>query len=170
MIIDELKARARLLHRAVEAGDGTALARVRDLPERAAEARDLGATLKRRHCLAVIARELGFEAWAPLKAVLEGERIEDFGTLLHRPACGGHSNIWCADYEEARAIRADHGGYLLPWRRQFLVVDDHYIEALGLDPEDPNWARMGRDWVTPREPGARTGLYETLIQIASPRS
>lgn len=162
--VNRLKARARALHRGASAGDDAALARLRRLPDLAGlEGRELSATVRRRHCLAVVARELGFDGWPHARSVLRGDEVRDFGTLLYPRGCAAHWNIWSADYDEARRIRAEHGGYLLAWRRHFLIVDRHFVETLGLDPDDPDWERIGRDWVRPTEPEARARLYAALV-------
>ena len=56
-IVDDLKTWARILHGQVKGRDRAALARLRALPELAAlEDEALAASVKRKHCLAVIAR------------------------------------------------------------------------------------------------------------------
>ena len=92
--------------------------------------------------------------------------MQDFGTLLYPSTCSGHYNIWSASYAEAREIRAAHGGYLLAYKRQFLIVEDGYIDSMGLDPADPDWERMGRDWVQPGDLAARERLYRKLVHNA----
>ncbi len=72
----------------------------------------LSASIKRRHCLAVVARELGFQGWPHAVGVLGGTDSTDFGTLLYPDGADAHWNIWSASYAEARAIREQHGGYL----------------------------------------------------------
>ena len=63
-VISDLKAQARVLHRQVIRGEEVAVARVRHLPELSGcDAGSLGGRMKRRHCLAVLARELGFAGW-----------------------------------------------------------------------------------------------------------
>jgi hypothetical protein len=166
--IGELKVRAEILHRRIQARDARALARLRALPplRRAAE-RELLAladAIQRRHCLAVVAAELGFPDWPAARRVLSGEdAAQDFGTLLCPPRCGGHVNRWYARYEDASAVRRGCRGYLLAYRRQYLVVERGYIESLGLDPDDPDWERLGFDWVRPRDVGARSRLYAKLV-------
>jgi hypothetical protein len=161
-LIEDLKAEARALHKQVQAGQGDAIARVRALRElRDASDGELAEQTLRRHCLAAIARQLGFEGWPHLVAVIEGTRDDDFGTLLYKP---GHWNIWSASYDEARTIRTEHGGYLLPYKHQFVIVDRYFIETLGLDPEDPDWEAIGRDWVRPASLQARERLYAKLIR------
>ena len=61
---------------------------------------------------------------------------------------------WFTTYEAARASREAEGGYLLPYRGQFVVTTSEGIRELGLDPADPDWERIGWDWVRPRETGA----------------
>lgn len=160
-LLENLKTHARVLHKQAARGETAALARLRGLRElRDASDDALAREVKRRHCLAVIARELGFDGWPHLVAIVSGRREDDFGTLLY---ADGHWNIWSASYEEARAIRAEHGGYLLPYKRQFVIVDRYFIETLGLDPDDADWAQIGRDFARPASLQARERLYAKLI-------
>jgi hypothetical protein len=122
---------------------------------------------KRRHHLAALAKRIGFEGWQHLVAVLEGDETENFGSLLYAPACSCHFNIWSASYDEARAIRAEHGGWLLPYRHQFLVVDGDFLRTLGLDPDDPDWQAMGRDWLRPASTDARRRLCARAVRARS---
>jgi len=63
-VLDDLKAQARRLQAHVQDRKPAALVRLRALPElREADDAALAATVKRRHCLAVLARELGFDGW-----------------------------------------------------------------------------------------------------------
>ena len=73
-------------------------------------------------------------------------------------------NIWSASYEEARTIRQQHGGYLLAYRQHFFITDRHFIKTLGLNPDDPDWELIGRDWVKPTRSDARERLYGKLIR------
>jgi hypothetical protein len=163
-VISDLKARARILHRQIVNREPAAVARMRQLAElRDVDADALTTQTRRRHCLAVIARELGFQGWPHAVAVLRGADSRDFGTLLYPPGAEVHWNIWSASYEEAKAIRDEHGGYLLAYRRHYFITDRYFIETLGLDPDDPDWHSIGRDWVHPSEPAARERLYAKLI-------
>jgi len=171
--IQELKIRAEILHRRIQALDPRALGRLRALPEfRRVSARELkaaAAAIRRRHCLAVIAAELGFPSWPQAKGAIAGERpAKEFGTLLCPTRCAVHLNGWYKTYAEAAAARKASAGYLLAYRRQFLVVDRHYITTLGLDPDDSDWKALGFDWVQPRDVRARARFYAKLI-AALPR-
>jgi hypothetical protein len=142
--IQELKTRAEILHRRMQADNPTA-------------------EIQRADCLNQIAKELGFASWTAAKNAISGEKpVEDFGTLLY-PRRGGALNSWFKTYEEAHEARALRGGYLLAYRRQFFVVDVAHVEVLGLDPADPDWDAMGFDWVRPRDFAARSRLYAKLV-------
>lgn len=161
--IEEAKARARLLHRRVRDGDEEARLRLARLPEFGGEAPD-PEQIQRKHCLAVIGRELGFAGWPHAHRVLAGDPDElDFGTLLYPRGCGGFTNQWFAAYDEARRTRELTRGYLLAYRRQFFVVTGSYVEAMGLHPHDPDWGAMGWDWARPQQPAARARLYAKLL-------
>ena len=164
-VISDLKAQARILHRQAASGDPRAVARVRVLAELAdGGVHAVAVRTRRRHCLATLARELGFRGWPHAAAVLRGTDASDFGTLLYPAGAEVHWNIWSASYEQAAAVRESHGGYLLAYRRHFFITDRHFIATLGLDPDDPDWERIGRDWVKPARPDARERLYRKLIQ------
>lgn len=163
-VTEELKIWARLLQRAVERRAPDALTRARALSELSPlHDEALAAAFQRRHALAVLALELGFQGWSHLTAVLSGAEQGDFGVSLLPRRVAGHWNIWSARYDEASRIRAEHGGYLLAWKRHFLVVDADFIESLGLDPADPDWAAIARDWVKPGDRDARNRLYGRLF-------
>lgn len=171
--IRELTVRAEILHKRLRTGDPRVVPRLRALPRlrRCSEEdlRSLAKILQRRHCLSVVAAELGFASWREARQVLSGDgTAADFGTLLAPWRVGGHLNLWYARYEDARAVRARCQGYLLAYRRQYLVVDRHYVDALGLDPDDRDWAAIGFDWVRPLCAPARRRLYAKLV-AALPR-
>lgn len=166
--IREVKTRAELLHKRAAEGDARALTRLAALPElrRATddERRRFVETLQRKHCLAVVSRELGFSSWEHAKRLLEGSLDEeDFGTTLYGIGCAPMLNHWATRYEEAREIHANVGGYLLAYKRHYCVVQAGYVEAVELDPADADWDAIGRDWPRPRDVAARTRLYGKLI-------
>lgn len=160
-VISDLKAQARILHRQIVEHEPVALARAQQLVELRDDPASLPVRIKRRHCLAVIARELGFQGWPHIVAVLRGTDSSDFGTLLCPKGSDVHWNIWSASYAEARAIREEHGGYLLAYRRHFFITDRHFIDTgprsgrsgLGVDRTGLGEAKTsGR---------ARTALWQT---------
>ena len=171
----ELRTRAEILHRKIQAGDRHALARLRVLPDyRKASYETLEAapaSIRRADCLTLIAAELGFANWPEAKRALENATPGDnFGTLLCPPHNEHHLNLWYKTHEEAAEVRAARGGYLLAYRRQFFVADWLYVEeALGLDSRDPDWEAIGFDWARPKSAAARTRLYAKLVTQRSAR-
>jgi DNA-binding phage protein len=173
--VRELKVQAEFLHKRMKAGDLASLARLRVLPEfkQADEAllSSMTAEVRRKHGLAVVAREYGFSNWEHALRVLNGDPAEsDFGTLLYDKSylAGSILNHWFADDGEARAflVEASREGarrYLLAYRRDFLVVEAHFVKLLGMDPDDPDWRAIGWDWIRPANLIARRRLYQQRI-------
>ncbi|MCB9600521.1 MAG: hypothetical protein H6720_09215 [Sandaracinus sp.] len=69
--------------------------------------------------------------------------------------------MWSARYEGLDWRRAR--GFLLPFRHQFFIADADYVRELGLDPDDPDWVAIGRDWVGARDRVARGRLFAKLL-------
>jgi hypothetical protein len=119
--------------------------------------------LQHKHCLAAIALELGFTNYAHALLVLEGELPPDgVGALLSPRRCAGFLNTWFSDLAEARRCRED-GSFLLGFKKHFMVVGADYVRALGLDPEDPAWARIDRDWMHADGAEARRHFYACVF-------
>ena len=108
-----------------------------------------GADMRLRDCLHDVARAVGFSQWEHARRVLGGAAVagEDMGSFWHAPRCNTLLNGWYADAQVAAAAHANSNGFLLPYRRQFVVVQDEFIRELGLDPRDPHWAEAGRNVV-----------------------
>jgi hypothetical protein len=169
--VHELKIRASVLQSGLAAGDPGARARLRVLPElRRADPGALaarGEDMRRKHCLAVVARECGFSSWEHALRVVGGEHVEaDLGTLLYGSQDGssGVLNLWFTTYDEARAsLRSADGGaerrYLLAYKRDFFLTGPSFIETLGLGPRDADWEAIGWDWARPLDRRARARLF-----------
>ena len=84
----------------------------------------------------------------------------DKGLIMYVSGMGAFLNRWFNTYEAARAAREAGGGYLLPFKHQFFVTDRAAIVELGLDPDDPDWQRIGWDWVRPLDSAAWARLKE----------
>jgi hypothetical protein len=128
--VDELKTRARIaLNAARRAGGNDA---------------------KLRFCLNDVARQVGFAHWEHARAVLGGfaRPEDDMGTFWHAARTGVLLNQWFATHAEARAVHAhDPGAYVLPYRRQCMLVQAEFVAALGMDPQHAAWAALGHDLV-----------------------
>ena len=168
----ECKIRASILLKELRGEDRAraerAAERFRILPCLAADA--AAAILARRdsiqlkHALAAIAAEMGYATWTDCKLRLEvpANRRVDTERFFGAVSCG-FLNRWFARYDEARASLEARGGYLFPYRHQFFICESGFVEALGCDPADPDWDRIGRDWVRPRDQAARDRLERILI-------
>lgn len=120
----------------------------------------------RGEALDAIAREHGDRDWAALVArALPVLRA----VPMHCRGMGAFVNRWFADYDEAAASQRADGGYLLPYRRQFFVTVADAIRELGLDPDDPDWPRIGFDWVRPRDVEAHLRLCRARQAVQTAR-
>ncbi len=91
--------------------------------------------------------------------------MEDADTLWYSPGLDVFLNRWFSKYEEARKSLESEGGYLLPYRRHFFVCESGAIQAMGLEPDDPDWERIGWDCVRPVDMQAHQRLSEKREQI-----
>ncbi len=152
-LLDELKTRARLrLNAARKGAQGDAELRLRD-------------------CLNQVARDVGFAHWAHARSVLGGTatRDDDMGTFWHAPRTGILLNLWLARYAQARAaLEADPAAFLLPYRRQFMVVQADFIHELGVDPGHSAWAETAHDLVAAY--GSKAWLILAGQRLKAPRS
>jgi hypothetical protein len=73
----------------------------------------------------------------------------DEQTLWYHTNLDVFLNHWFSSYEEARIARARERGFLLPYKRHFFVCKAEVISALGLDPDDPDWEKIGWDCARP---------------------
>ena len=73
----------------------------------------------------------------------------DADILWYPPTLDVFLNRWFSSYEEARKALEAEGGYLLPYRHQFFICQPEAIRAMGLEPDDPDWERIGRDGAKP---------------------
>jgi len=84
----------------------------------------------------------------------------DEGTEMYVGSMDAIVNRWFTNYEEAQESLKAEGGYLFPYRNQYFVTLREGIRELGMDPDDPDWARIGWDWVRPKDGGAWNRLRE----------
>ena len=82
------------------------------------------------------------------------------GPTMYVPTMDVFLNRWFTTYGEARAARDAEGGFLFPYKHHFFVTTPAAIRELGLDPADPDWERIGWDWVHPLDRHAWERLKE----------
>ncbi len=182
--LEEYKIKASILHKQLKSNDlepaTQAAVRFQQLPHlkelTPQEILAEKATIKRKHALTVIALENNHASWADLKQRLERqEKLAAFRksnkfSLLYPQRCAGFINAWYAHYEEARDHLVHDGGFLLPYKNDFFICQRAYIQTLGLDPDDPDWASIGFDWAKPADQDAWTRLDNKLKNISGAQS
>jgi Pathogenicity locus len=116
----------------------------------------LGTRVRLKHALAVIAEEHGFSSWTAMKRVHDAGAVETSADAneVYTPALGFFLNRWFATYDQARWSLESSGGYLFPHREQFFICEREAVRELGLDPDDPDWERVGFDWARPADTAA----------------
>ncbi|MDZ4859126.1 MAG: hypothetical protein SGI88_09075 [Candidatus Hydrogenedentes bacterium] len=149
--IEDCKRDADLLLKDVHSADAAVVARAVERIRRIAPFKEKDSAevvqgrdeIQHKHALAVIAREHGFVAWKNLK---------DAADVLWCPeGMSAFWHNWCKTHAEAREYLEAKGGYLLRGHGKCFIAERGYIEALGLDPNDPRWERIGYDVVEPRD-------------------
>jgi len=162
----ECRIRASLLLKALHAGEAQAAERLCALPALAhlsaaqlLQGRD---SVQRKHALALVAHEQGYASWAALKQAREAAPLDP--RAFFRAGGRGFLNRWFSSYEAARASLREAPGFLFPFGAQFFVCEPGFVRALGVDPADPDWERIGYDWVQPRDAAAHERLRERLVR------
>jgi hypothetical protein len=94
----------------------------------------------------------------------------DADKLWYQPNFDVFLNRWFANYDEARRSLESDGGFLLPYRRHFFVCEADVIRAMGLEPDDPDWERVGRDCARPGDTEACERLRRKREQVVGASS
>ena|SRR6266851_9675967 len=84
----------------------------------------------------------------------------DKDTLGYQPNLDVFLNRWYSSYADARKDRENHGAFLLPYKSHFFVWEADVIRALGLDPDDPDWEKIGWDAAQPTDLEVRERLRQ----------
>ena len=85
--------------------------------------------------------------------------------IWYQPNLDVFLNRWFANYDEARASLEGEGGFLFPYQKHYFVCQPDVVSALGLDPADSDWEKIGRDCARPSDPAAFERLYQKRAQI-----
>jgi hypothetical protein len=104
---------------------------------------------KHKDGLELVSKRAGFKNWRHASQILSGSAQigEDMGTLWYDNRCQVFLNIWCRNYAEAKeqlALQVDK--IMVPYKKQFIIVDNDYVRALGLDTDMANFTtEINRD-------------------------
>lgn len=94
--------------------------------------------------------KLGFTSWEHLCEVLSGDTKsgDSFGQLWYNAECEAIVSSWFVNYEEAlEHMEKKKSHFLLPYDKQFIVVQPSFIEGLYVDVADDNWKVVNRNLV-----------------------
>ncbi|WP_196140782.1 hypothetical protein [Aliikangiella sp. G2MR2-5] len=108
-----------------------------------------GNPIQLKHCQNYIAQHYGFDDWLHARRVLECENqqlLQDYGTFWYSSRCSSLLNHWCNTYREALELLNQHGGFLLPYKNQFIVVENNFLEALGMPGCEELWHALANNW------------------------
>lgn len=85
--------------------------------------------------------------------------------LWYQPNLDVFLNQWFADYDAARAALDSGGGFLFPYQKHFFVCKPEVVIALGMDPADSDWEKIGNDCARPNDTEAFQRLAQKREQI-----
>jgi len=91
----------------------------------------------------------------------------DAGKLWYHPNLDVFLNRWFSSYEAARSSLESEGGFLLPYQEHFFVCESDVISAMGLEPDDPDWEKIGRDCVSPADAAAFQRLFDKRVRVVT---
>ncbi len=169
--VRECAIRASLLLKALRSNDSARAAaaaeRFRVLPHFAALTPERlvawSNDIRRKHALNVIAVECGYPSWAALRTAAPMPRTAHVESLFDAPRSAFYLSQWCRTYEDARAVLGAEGGFLFPYRTQFVVCAGGLLAEHGIDALDPDWDLIDHDWVKPADPAAFARLNAKLV-------
>lgn len=105
----------------------------------------LGIVIQLKEAYNIIAKSAGFNSWREMK-----ESIDQYALFRPSNLSLPYWNNWYASYEEAKKYHQKNTDYLLPYEQQFFICGIDYIEALGINQDDPDLALVGNDWIAPQ--------------------
>jgi hypothetical protein len=118
--------------------------------------RKAGKIMQLKEAFAILAKAAGFSSWQDLKATL------DTNSVFCPPGHSAYWKTWYGTYEGALQHLSEHGGFLLPYRKDFFICDADYLRFLGVGAEDRDLERVGSNWAEPRDSEAFARLMKRL--------
>ena len=133
--VDSLKIKAKLLQKAKK---------------------KIGITIPLKDAFATISKTAGFKSW---KAMKDSYEVAD---LLNPPQWSAQWKNWYSSREEALKYFNQNKDFLLSYREQFFICDEHYILALGISLDDQDLVAVGHDWTRPQDQKAWDRLLQKI--------
>ena len=171
-----LKNEADLLLKHAQQGDARAIYRFCQLPQFASLSVESESTvndLQLKHSFNVIAVENGYASWAELKTALdhaaETSPLAEIKEQFYPKGFTTYWNIWFAKYSQAKKVLSEGKGFLLPYKNQYFIVEEHFVDSIGLPHTLPEWKEIGNDWIHPKNVKAWLRLSEMYVKAISER-
>lgn len=115
----------------------------------------IDASFALKDAYAIIAKSAGYSSWKEMRDEVEN------ADLLNPPKWSAIWKTWITDYNEGLHLLGENE-YLLPYKNQFFICDPNYIQALGIESNDPLLQKVGRDWVNPQDKAAFEAILERI--------
>jgi hypothetical protein len=109
--------------------------------------------IKIKEALEHISIENGFTQWKDYRNSLDTFWYKKFTPFLTE---------WFTTHSDAKKYQSIKGGFLLTYKGQYFVVDENYIEFLGINPKADIWKVINYDVSTSN---SYDKIYEYLINI-----
>lgn len=129
--------------------------------------------IQHKHALTVIAVENGYESWADLKQALEvaaSSPLAEIDEQFYPKSFTTYWNIWFAKYSQAKKVLDEGKGYLLPYKHQFFICEEHFVDSIGIPHTLPEWKLIGHDWIHPKNVKAWLRLNDIFVRAMKVRS
>lgn len=174
---DYLKESASILLKQAHHGNSEAISRFRQLrtfPALSAHDSSILTSLRIKDALAVVAVENGYDSWTALKAALDAAAdtspLAEIKDQFYPKHFTTYWNIWFATYSQAKKVLKEGKGYLLPFRNQFFIVEEHFVDSIGIPHTLPEWDEIDRDLVHPKNVKAWLKVMERYGNTIAERS
>lgn len=171
-----LKNTAEILLKNAKNGDPASVARFRALDQFrnvTPDDRSVLEELQHKNALHIIAAENNYPSWNELKTALdnaaENSPFAEPSDHFYPKGFTTYWNIWFAKYSQAKKVLTDGGGYLLPYKNQYFIVEEHFIDSIGLPHTLPEWRSIGNDWIHPMNVRAWLTLNELYATAVASR-
>ncbi|MCB0379525.1 MAG: hypothetical protein KDD33_13620 [Bdellovibrionales bacterium] len=105
-----------------------------------------GKPIQLKEAYNIIAKSAGYTSWREMK-----ETVGQYDLFRPSGVSLPYWNNWYSTYEEAKMYQRKKSDYLLPHEQQFFLCGIDYIEALGIDRDDPDLKLVGTDWFVPKD-------------------
>lgn len=131
-------------------------------------------SMQLKNALRVIAVENGYDSWSNLKSTLDSAaETSPFAEITDQFYPKGFTtywNIWFAKYSQAKKVLSEGAGFLLPFKNQYFIVEEHFVDSIGLPHTLPEWKAIGNDWIHPKNVKAWLKLNEMYVEAVKTRT